>query len=59
MNITVAVAVFALLYILTVTFINVGQELKRDLPREELSACLAQIAPPRDERSARFVRIDQ
>ena len=36
MNIMVAVAVFALLYILTVTFINVGQELKRDLPREEL-----------------------
>ena len=36
MNITVAVALFALLYILSVSFIKVGQELKRDLPREEL-----------------------
>jgi hypothetical protein len=35
MNITVAVALFALLYILTVSFIKVGQELKRDFPRQE------------------------
>jgi len=36
MVITVAIALAALLYVLTVTFIKVGQELKRDLPREEL-----------------------
>ena len=35
MSITVAVALFVLLYILTVSFIKVGQELKRDFPRLE------------------------
>jgi hypothetical protein len=35
MNMTVAVVLFALLCILTISFIKVGQELKRDLPRQE------------------------
>ena len=35
MSITVAIGVAALLYIVTVTFVGLVQELKRDLPRQE------------------------